>query len=1110
MQAMDPKQLLALYRAMITARQIDKLEQELTSRGEAFFHVSGAGHEGTAVLASLLHDEDWLSCHYRDKALMIARGLGPRAFFDGLYNKQESQTSGRQMCAHAFSDPKLKIMSAPTPVGNGALHAVGVAAVIKPHTSRPLVLYSLGDGSTQEGEVLEACAEAAREQLPVLFLVQDNHWAISTRTRHRTFYSYPHGEADSFLGMPITRVDGRHVATAWPRMAKVVRDIRRHRSPQVVIFDVERLASHTNADDETIYREDAEIRLVSETSDPIRNFETYLLSSVCAAETLESIRREVEAAVAEAEAAAYDGPEPVAALDAKRPLKVELTHPSRERRGTATDARLTMREAMRKVLEQQLLNDPEVVLLGEDIEDPKGDVFGVTRGLSTRFPTRVRNSPLSESTIVGTCIGQAMAGRQPVAFIQFADFLPVAFNQIACELGNIHWRTDGQWQAPVILMVACGAYRPGLGPFHAATHEAIVAHIPGVDIYMPSTAGDAAGLLNAAFAARRPAVFFYPKALLNDPEETTPSDVERQFTPIGTARRVRSGRDITFVAWGNTVRICRKAADTLESVGVGSDVLDLRTLSPWDQRTVLASAEETARLIVVHEDNHTCGLGAEVLATVAEKTRVPVAMRRVTRPDTYIPCNFENQLEVLPSFKNVLATAAELLDLDLKWEQNEQPRPGLSVIEAVGSGPADETVVVSELFIKPGQPVKRGDVVAALEATKSVFELTSPVAGDVEELCAAEGDTVAVGAPLAMVRTAEAGQRPRPVIQENPGKPVLRRLHTRDRLHLPRSSGRPRAFTVGISSVATVTGSRRVLNSELARFCHGRTPEDIVRVTGIEERHWVDKHEDAISMGIKACWQVLDQENLIVDDLDLFICSTTSPTSVTPSMACRVLNGLTGGKSDTMLQAFDINAACSGYLYALQSAYDFLQSRPDARVLVLTAEVLSPLLDLEDFETAILFGDATSATILYGENHFERAAARLIRPELSAKGEDGSSLSVPFRDGGFIQMKGGKVFSEAVRRMVGSLNRVCEREHLTVQDLDLVVPHQANQRIIDAVQHRVGIDVFSNIRFHGNTSSSSIPLCLADILPNTAPGVRLGLCAFGGGFTFGAGILEAN
>ncbi len=1001
-------------------------------------------------------------------------------------------------------------MSAPVPVGNAALHTVGVATVIKNHSTRPLVLNSIGDGATQEGEFLEACAEAVRLQVPILFLIQDNHLAISTRTHGQTFYSRPDGEADSFYGMPIYRIDGRHVVPAWQQMKEVVDAVRQQRSPVVVIFDVERLTSHTNADDESIYRDAAEIRQARETGDPIRNLEQHLLSVGYSDEALAAIRREVAAEVVAAEAASYAGPEPIPTFEAKRPISVELTHPSRERHGAATGPGLTMREAIRDVLRHQMLTNPDVVLLGQDIEDPKGDVFGVTKGLSTQFPSRVRNAPLSEATIVGTCIGQSLTGKHPVAFLQFADFLPLAFNQIACELANIHWRSDGQWQTPVIVMAACGAYRPGMGPFHASTHEAIMAHTPGVDVYMPSTAGDAAGLLNAAFQSQRPAIFFYPKALLNDPERTTPSDVQRQFTPIGSARKVRSGRDITFVAWGNTVRICEKVAEALDTVGVGSDVLDLRTLSPWDERAVLTSAEHTARLIVVHEDNHTCGMGAEIVATVAEKTRVPVAMRRVTRPDTFIPCNFENQIDVLPSFKRLLTTAAELLNLELKWSQTPQQPLGLCLIEAVGSGPADETVIVSELFIRPGQEIARGDVVAALEATKSVFELTSPVSGTIEEICAAEGDTVAVGAPLAKVRSGAETQRPRPVVQEQPGKPLLRRLDNLGTLHLPRCESRPRAFDVGISSIATVTGSRVVSNLELANRAHGMTPDDILRRTGIEQRHWAAQGEDAINMAVKACWKVLDQENLIVDDLDLVICSTTSPTSVTPSMACQVLNGLTGRKSDTMLQAFDLNAACSGYLYALQAGYDFLQSRPDGRVLIVTAEVLSPLLDLDDFDTAILFGDATSASVLYGENFFDRATARLLRPELSAKGEDGSSLSVPFRHGGFIQMKGGKVFTEAVRRMVTSLNRVCQRENLSVQDLDLVVPHQANQRIIDAIQHRIGIDVYSNIRLHGNTSSSSIPLCLADVLPNITAGNRLGLCAFGGGFTFGAGILEAN
>lgn len=1120
---MATQQVLDLYRAMLTARQIDKIEQELTNRGEAFFHVSGAGHEASVALVPHLIADDWLHCHYRDKALMIGRGVTPHSFFESLYCKHHSHSRGRQMSAH-MSNPRLNVLSIVGPVGNSALQAVGVAAAVKDRHTRPIVLCSVGDGTTQEGEFLESIAEAVRGRLPVLFFVEDNRWAISTTTRGKTFYCHPGGEPHDFYGIPIRRVDGRDVLSAMQQLGEVVAEMRQQRHPSIVVFSVDRLSNHTNADDQTIYREESDIRQSTKTGDPIRRLEEYLLASGCSAATLEAIHREVMAVVSAAEEQAAAGAEPAPMFTAKRVIPVELTHPSREIRGDDSQPQLTMRDAIREVLRNHLLLDQRVTLFGEDIEDPKGDVFGVTKGLSTQFPGRVQNSPLSESTIVGVSAGRALAGQRPVAFLQFADFLPLAYNQIVSELGSMHWRTDGQWNTPVIVMVACGGYRPGLGPFHAQTFESIVAHTPGIDVFMPSTAADAAGLLNAAFQSARPTVFYYPKSCLNDPQHTTSSDVAQQLVPIGPARKVRVGRDITLVGWGNTIRLCERAALELEKAGIESEVLDLRSLSPWDERTVLASAEKTAHLLVVHEDNHTCGVGAEVLATVAEKTRVPVAMRRVTRADTFVPCNFANQIEVLPSFKRVLTTAAELLDLELSWIAPPAAESGVAFIEAIGSGPSDETVVVVELLVKPGADIARGDAVASLEATKSVFELTSPVCGKLEEVLVAEGDTVAVGARLLKVRTAQAARRAKPLTQEQPGTPVLVRKPAAERLRLPRRDTQPRKFDVGVSSIATVEGGRLVTNLELldrrggqngsskkrtGRNGHGMTAEDIVRRTGIESRYWVGDGENAVNMAVRACWQLLDRENLILDDLDLVICSTTSPTSVTPSMACQVLNGLGNGKTDAMLQAYDINAACSGYLYALQAGYDYLQSTPNGRVLVVTAEVLSPLLNPDDFDTAILFGDAASASVLFGEGHFEQAKGRLYRPDLSAKGDDGSTLSVPLLHDGYIQMKGRKVFSEAVRSMITSLNRVCQREGIGVDDLNLIVPHQANQRIIDAIQSRVGVSVFSNIRRHGNTSSTSIPLCLNEVFPTARKGDRLGLCAFGGGFTFGAGILES-
>ena len=1105
---MDLQKLLDLYRTMLTARQIDLAETQLSQRGEAFFHLSGAGHEATAVLAEHLTEHDWLHCHYRSRALLLARGVSVRKFFDNTLCKDASTSRGRRMGAF-FNDPKLKLLSMVTPVGNNALQAVGIAATVRNRDEKPIVLCGLGDGTTQQGEFLEACGEASREQLPVLFLIEDNGLAISTRTEGKTFFADA-TDGDKFHGIPIRFVDGHDVVAASQALGQVVAEMRESRKPAIVIFRVERLFSHTNADDQNIYRTRAEIASAYEERDPLAHCRAMLISKGASEPQLDELEAEVEREVAAAEHAALDGVEPQPEHDAKLGIPVELTHPSREFRGSG-EPTLTMRDAIRDVLRNQLQIDSRVCLFGEDIEDPKGDVFGITRGLSTEFGDRVKNSPLSESIIVGKSVGRALAGDRPVAMIQFADFLPLAFNQISSELATLYWRTAGRWNAPVIIMAACGGYRPGLGPYHAQTMEGLFAHTPGIDVMMPSTAADASGMLNAAFASQRPTLFLYPKARLNDPQDKVGRDVHQQLVPIGPSRRVRAGRDLTLVGWGNTVSLCTQVASTLEQVGVESEVIDLRSLSPWDERTVLASVEKTAHLVVVHEDNHSCGMGAEILATVAEKARVPVAMRRVTRADTHIPCNFESQIEVLPSYRRLMTTVADMFDLELSWIMPQEEEAGFTMIEAIGSAPSDESVTIVELIAQPGETIQRGDPLAEVEATKSVFEITSTVTGEIEEVFVTEGEEVAVGQPLMRIKTAEKSRRPKPITQEKPGKAELsRRSSTPGRLQLPPQQKEVRTFDVGMSLISTETGSRIVKNREIIPKSSEYKPEDILRRTGIEERRWIAGDEDAISLAVKACNETLDRENLILDDIDMLVCSTTSPLAVSPSMACRVLNGLAGGQNELMMQAFDINAACSGYLYALQSGFDYLQSRPNSRVLVVTTEVLSPLLNRDDFDTAILFGDAASATVLYGEAHFDRSAAKLHRPELSAKGDIGGVLSVPLLNDGFIEMRGQKVFSEAVRTMIASLSRVCQSEGHGVEQLSLIVPHQANQRIIDAIQNRVSSRVYSNIRNYGNTSSSSIPLCLRDVLPKAQAGERLGLCAFGGGFTFGAGILEMN
>jgi len=1121
-----------------------------------------------------------------------------------------------------------RIVSLATPVGNNALHAVGIAEAIRErfkgkgtkeapsgvHTldpnDRPLVLCSMGDGTTQEGEVMEAIAHAVREQLPVLFLVQDNSLAISTRTRGKTFFSLPGAleglslntrmsvegaidpgadfpqsqtisfrRAESFYGIPIRYFDGRNPEEAYRVFQEETQWIRRVGTPRILVMEVERIGSHSNADDQRLYRSEEEIEAVKASGDPIRNLRKGLLEKGVEERVLVDMEEEIHRTFTELAERVRREEDPKPVFTAVKPYEGRLLDPSVEQIGrlpVAGEEGRTMLEAIREVLRARLSQDPRVVLFGEDIEDPKGDVFGVTRGLSTDFPGRVKNSPLAESTIVGASIGRALAGDRPVAFLQFADFMPVAYNQIFSELACMYWRTDGSWQAPVILMVTCGAYRPGLGPFHASTLEALVAHTPGIDVFMPSTAADAAGLLNAAFESGRPTVFFYPKTLLNDRDHAVVGNPTELFVPPGKARVVREGNAITLVGWGNTVPLCERAAQSLEEAGVKAEVIDLRSIVPWDVDTVVRSALKTGRLIVTHEDTHTAGMGAEVAATVAEAAGDRVRIRRITRPDTWVPFHFENQLEVLPSYKRILEAAVEMLGGSIRWERPVQEEVGTYLVEAIGSSPADESVTVLTWKVKPGDPVRSGQTIAELEADKAALELNAPVDGTVMEILVREGEMVKVGTPLLKLRLLRAvggkgmeGGRERErgtsqeatplsvdgeeetqekepgeiskgevahktvaktVLREDPGTPVIQwkergtnRFEGLKSVEYLKSIERlPRAVPVALMGITGRVGGKLVSNEEISRLCPSWNPEDIVKRTGIATRPWIAEGETALSLAVDACRKLLQQTGISLNKIQAILCATGTPIYNTPSMATLIHHQLGGGGDEFLAQAHDINAACSGYLYGLQTAYDFLQSEPDGVVLLVTTEVLSPRTNHEDPITAPIFADAATATLLVGGDRAEGLPVRIHRPVLAAKGEPGESLRVPADSNEKIFMEGQKVFLEAVKGMMRMLDAACERSGLRTLDLDLVVPHQANQRIINAVRQKYRLPeekVYSNIRNLGNTSSSTIPLCLEQILApvfsakNTkALGekrpLRIGLTAFGGGFTFGGGIIE--
>ncbi|MCK5675485.1 MAG: beta-ketoacyl-ACP synthase 3 [Verrucomicrobia bacterium] len=1099
------EKLLEIYRPMVASRYTDHLQSAAAQRGEVFFYVPSSGHEASAALAPHLIDTDWLHLHYRDRALAYARGVSYETVFYGLFGRAESCSAGRRMPAFP-SDPSLNIMSTPTLVGGNVLQAVGAASAIKNDKDNPFVLVSVGDGATQQGDFYEAVAEAVRSSLPVLFLIEDNRFALSTPTKGNTFYSLPDSEPDTFYGLPIHRVDGSDTVSTFGKFEEVVSCLRETRNPQIVLFNVERLESHTNADDQSVYRSEAELQHAMESADPCAKLRDFLLSNGVSETQIKAIEDEVKEEIDAAFHVARKGTTPTANLTAKKPLP----EPREEYLGAKDNRELSMLEAMRETFKARLSMDRKTTLLGQDIEDPKGDVFGLTRGLSQAFPEQVNNAPLAENTILGVSTGQALAGGHPVAFMQFADFLPVAYNHILSEIGAMHWRTNGQWESPVLIMSIAGAYRPGLGPYHAQTMESICAHVPGVDVFMPSTAADAAGLLNAIFESGRPSVFFFPKSLINDRSNTTSADVEKQYVPIGKARIARVGQDITLVSWGGSMPVCERTAEALSEIGINAEIVDLRTIFPWDEEAVLASAKKTGKLIVIHEDNQTCGMGGEIAAAIAEKAGNIVQVARVTRPDTYIPYDFSCQIEVLPSFKRTLEKCCEMLEVDIHWEKPVEEEAGSVTVKAIGSSPSDETITVTRLLVAEGATIAEGTLIASVEADKAAMDISAPVGGTIAEVMVEEGDVLTVGTPMLKIASNEAAQL-KPLTKEDPGTPIMERRRVTESVEI-RALQPCEEKSVYISNIATVFGSHRLTNDELLQG-HGEWDSDAIRKrTGIETRYWIQGDENVQTLAVQAARDLLEKEQLQISDIGAIICSTGTPLAMTPSLACSVLHELSPEKGEVLMQAHDVNAACSGYLYALQSAFDFLGNAPNKKVLVITAETLSPMVNHDDQKTMALFGDAASASLVSCEQRPGDIGVKLNRPFLSATGVEKKVLYVPnVGSGEVIEMEGLTVFKLAVRKMIDMLDNACQERGITVEDLEKIVPHQANERIIEAIRKTIKCPpekMFNHIRKYGNTSSNTIPIALTELIPTLGTDALVGLTAFGGGFTFGAAVIE--
>jgi len=526
-----------------------------------------------------------------------------------------------------------------------------------------VVYVSGGEGSTSEGEFFEALNKAQHDRLPVLFLIQNNGYAISVPQEQQTS-SNLHEVARGF-GIKSVRVDGTKFIDMYATLQPMIAEMRRGGGPLFVEAMVVRIDSHSSSDDQTKYRDEADMEEARK-KDPLAHTELRikqmgLLSDKEIKDWRAHAQAEVEAAARAVDAKPFPPPESATA-DIYSPDRV-ITAESDPT--PVSEAPITMVEAINHGLREEMERNKRIVMWGEDVQDPKGGVFGVTRGLTDAFPGRVENSPLSEATIVGMAQGMAIGGFKPVVEIQFADYSFPAYMQMRNEIPTLRWRSAGSWTCPMVVRIATGGYIRG-GPFHSQCPETLYAHTPGWYIAYPSNAADAKGLIKAACRMDDPILFFEHKGLYRQVYTKTPEPGADYVLPFGKARVVRDGGEVTIVAWGRTVHMAQQALGALAAEGKEPEatIIDLRTIVPLDMETVLASARRTGRVLVAHEAPLFAGMGAEVAAQIADAAfdSLDAPVKRIGARDSFVPFAPNLETAVLPSVEGIAGALRELLN----------------------------------------------------------------------------------------------------------------------------------------------------------------------------------------------------------------------------------------------------------------------------------------------------------------------------------------------------------------------------------------------------------------------------------------------------------------